>query len=78
MKKVFTIGLISLFLSGCIASNSSSLKFALAGAGIGAVAGGAAANPDTGDNQGSMILGTALVGGLIGLVVGGIIDLTKD
>jgi hypothetical protein len=78
MKKIFMLSLVLVFLSGCAASNSSTLKFALAGAGTGAIAGAAAANPDTGDDRGSMILGTALIGGLIGLVIGGVIDLTKD
>lgn len=78
MKKVFMISLISLFLSGCTASSSSTMKFALTGAGTGAVMGASIADPDNGDDKSKMILGTALIGGAIGLVIGGIIDLTKD
>ena len=78
MKKVFMMSLVAFFLSGCAMSNSASLKYALIGAGTGAGLGAGAADPDTGDDRGSMILGTALIGGLVGLVVGGIIDLTKD
>jgi len=78
MKKVFMVSLITLFLSGCTASNSSTMKFALAGAGTGAVMGASIADPDNGDDKNSMILGTALIGGVIGLIIGGIIDLTEN
>jgi len=54
------------------------MKLALTGAGTGAVMGASMADPDSGDDKNRMILGTALIGGVIGLVIGGIIDLTKD